>query len=148
MGKNKDKRVPPQATSRDKKKIVRTNKNQHSRKEGRPSWRFSSVDKDGPFAWPKGEPQEAEIVDKLHSFDSMTWNDIRGKQHHYLSADSISKEAKRRLEEIQLDDEIDNLFSFHLQGKPRIICVRHSDLALLLWYDPEHKVCPSKKKHT
>lgn len=148
MARKNGKSVPEKATNRSQTKVVKTNKNQHIRREGRPSWRFSTVDRDGPFAWPKGLAEESVIVDKLHSFDSMTWADIQGKQHHALSAASLSKEAKRRLEEIELDDEIENLFSFHIQGKPRIICIRHNDLALLLWHDPNHQVAPSKKKHT
>lgn len=147
MAKGKGKSVPAKATNRKQSKVVKTNKNQHIRKEGKPSWRFSTVDKAGPFAWPKGLPEESNIVEKLHSFDSMSWADIQGKQHHFLSDSSLSKDAKRRLEAIELDDEIENLFSFHLQGKPRIICIRHNDLTLLLWHDPDHGVAPSKKKH-
>ena len=78
----------------------------------------------------------------------MTWIDISGKQHHYLSPSSLSKEAKQRLEELELDDEIDNLFSFHLKGKSRIIAIKHANIAKLFWFDPEHQVAPSKKKHT
>lgn len=148
MEKSKGKSVPSSATARDQKKTVKTNKSQDIQREGRPSWRFSTVDKEGPFAWPKGKPEEAAIVEKLHAFDSMLWSDIQGKQHHFLSASSLSKQAKDRLEAIQKDDEIENLFSFHLQGKPRIVCIRHNDLALLLWHDPEHLVAPSQKKHT
>lgn len=144
----KGKSVPAKAIDRQQAKVVKTNTNQQNRREGKPSWRFSTVDKSGPFAWPIGSNEESTIVEKLHSFDSMTWADIQGKQHHSLSASSLSKVAKQRLEEIQLDDEIENLFSFHLQGKPRIICIRHNDLALLLWYDPDHQVAPSTKKHT
>ncbi|MDX1751421.1 MAG: hypothetical protein R3271_14015 [Methylophaga sp.] len=148
MANGKGKSVPPKATNRQQAKVVKTNQNQLIQKVGKPSWQFSTVDKAGPFAWPKGSPEESAIVEKLHSLDSMTWAEIQGKQHHSLSVSSLSTEAVKRLEEIKLDDEIDNLFSFHLQGKPRIICIRHNDLAYLLWHDPYHKVAPSKKKHT
>lgn len=140
-----NKKVPNQFTDRKSEKHVRikafipTNK---------PTWRFSTVDKSGQFKWPKGDASELEIVQKLHEFDSMTWEEIQGKQHHFLSVDSLSKAAKDRLEEIQLDDDIEQLFSFHLQGKPRIIAIRHANVANLLWYDPDHEVAPSKKKHT
>ena len=148
MAKGKEKSVPFKAINRQQTKVVKTNNNQHTRKDSKPSWRFSTVDKNGPFAWPKGSPDESNIVEKLHSFDSMTWADIQGKQHHSLSPSSLSKKAKKRLEELELDDEIENLFSFHLQGKPRIICIRHNDIALLLWHDPNHEVAPTKKKYT
>lgn len=148
MGKKKSKKVPKSATSAPQSKKVKIPHSQHQLREGKPSWRFSTADKSGPFAWPKGRPEEAEIIEKLHSFDSMTWADIEGKKHHFLSVTSLSKEAITRLEKIQRDDEYENLFSFHLQGKPRIICIRHNDVAQLLWHDPEHKVAPSKKKGT
>lgn len=116
--------------------------------EGKPVWRFSSVDLNGPFSWPKNATKELEIVQKLHAFDSMKWRDIEGSDHHFLTAECLSKIAKERLEALQLDDEIDHLFSFHLSGKPRIIAIRHANIAKLLWYDPEHNVAPSTKKHT
>jgi hypothetical protein len=141
----KNKKVSASATNRPDQKIVKTKEHQIYNK---PVWRFSTVDRNGPFAWPKGDPKELEIVAKLHYFDSMTWNDISGKQHHYLSPSSLSKEAKQRLEELELDDEIENLFSFHLGGKPRIIAIKHANIAKLFWFDPKHQVAPSKKKNT
>jgi len=142
------KQVPKRAIDRKNQKQVRSILPTH---DGKPVWRFSTVDKGGPFKWPKGEQSELEIVGKLHDFDSMTWsgqNGIVGEKHHLLDAGSLSKEAKQRLEELKLDDEIENLFSFHIQGKPRIIAIRHLHVASLFWYDPEHKVAPSAKKHT
>lgn len=138
------KRVPKRATDREDKKTVKTPVQQS---ETKPAWRFSTVDKDGPFAWPAGTNKELEIVKKLHSFDSMEWSKIEGKQHHSIPVENLSKEAKKRLQQIKQDD-ISDVFSFHLQGKPRIICIRDRHIAKLLWFDPEHKVCPSKKKHT
>lgn len=139
------KKIPDKAINNPSKKQVKATE---QISDGKPVWRFSTTDKAGPFAWPKGQAEELEIVMKLHEFDSMLWSQIVGKQHHYLSESCLSKDAKNRLIEIQLDDEIENLFSFHLQGLPRIIAIRTSNLAKLLWFDPEHKVCPSKKKHT
>lgn len=112
----------------------------------RPSWRFSTVDLGGPFAWPLGTAAELEIVGKLHSFDSMNWSEFTGSDHHNLNPYTLSELAVKRLQEIGRDDEIDQIFSFHLQGKPRLICIRDRNIAKLLWYDPEHKVCPSIKK--
>lgn len=145
MVRSKDKKVPQSAIDRKDEKVVKTTAQNF---EKRPVWRFSSVDRNGPFKWPKGEAAELEIVTKLHEFDSMLWSDIEGKQHHFLAEGSLSDVAKRRLQAIHLDDEIDQLFSFHLQGKPRIIVIRHMNIASLLWYDPEHGVAPSTKKHT
>jgi hypothetical protein len=141
----KGKKLPDNATNHQWGKTVTIKKELY---DNQPAWRFSTVDREGPFKWPINEQVELEIVNKLHQFDSMLWANIEGKQHHFLSENSLSKEAFKRLQAIKQDDEIDNLFSFHLQGRPRIIAIRHSNIAKLLWYDPEHQVAPSQKKHT
>jgi hypothetical protein len=143
MGKKKEVRGSACRRPEDKK-TPRVNERQVA---NQPSWRFSSVDANGPFAWPKGAQEEAEIVSKLHNFDSMMWSAIEGSRHHVIKKDSLSKDAIRRLEEIGQDD-IDEVFSFALGGLPRIICLRSGGVARLLWYDREHKVCPSILKHT
>nr|VFJ63871.1 MAG: hypothetical protein BECKDK2373C_GA0170839_111212 [Candidatus Kentron sp. DK] len=141
----RNKQVSRKAISRPYAKTVRETPQNIDK---RPVWRFSSTDKSGPFPWPIGEDAELVIVGKLHEFDSMTWDEITGKQHHALSMESLSKEAIRRLEEIEFDDDHGSLFSFHIQGQSRIIAIRHLNIAKLLWYDPGHKVSPSVKKHT
>ena len=111
-----------------------------------PSWRFSTVDRGGPFARPKGAQAELEIVNKLHDFDSMPWAEIEGRDHHFLEPSSLSKKANVRLIEINRDDEIDSIFSFYLRGVVRLICIRDRNIAKLLWFDTEHQVCPSTKR--
>ena len=144
MKKNKTYNVPHSAVSRTDQRNVRITPAQI---DSKPSWRFSTVDKSGPFAWPIGSQEELEIVGKLHHVDSMQWSDIEGTDHHSIDVDKLSKEAKKRLQQINQDD-IDEVFSFHLQGKPRIICIRDRHIAKLLWFDKDHKVCLSKKKNT
>ena len=112
-----------------------------------PSWRFCKVDHGGPFAWPKNRVEELEIVQKLHSFDSMEWRAIEGSDHHAIEVARLSRPATKRLEEIGQDD-LDEVFSFHFTGKKRIIGIRESGTVRLLWWDPEHAVCPSKLKNT
>jgi hypothetical protein len=140
----KAKKTPASATSRKDTKTVRTHQVRHSQ---RPSWRFSTVDLNGPFAWPVGAAIEAQILRKLQQFDSMNWHEIEGPDHHAIGVDRLSKEAQARLTEIKQDD-IDEVFSFHFSGKPRIIGIRDMNVVKLLWWDPEHLVCPSQKKNT
>ena len=112
-----------------------------------PFWRFSTVDKGGPFAWPKSENTELAIIQKLHEFDSMRWPEIEGADHHSIPANKLSKEAQTRLAEIGQDD-VEAIFSFHFGGKQRIIGIRQLGVIKLLWWDPQHLVCPSPLKHT
>lgn len=140
----KKKSVPATANARGDSKTARI---QPVAPAHFPSWRFSTVDKGGPFPWPKNKDEELLIVQKLHDFDSMMWSRIEGPDHHAISQESLSKEARQRLEEIGQDD-IDEVFSFHFSGKKRIIGIREFGAIRLLWWDPEHGVCPSVKKHT
>ena len=111
--------------------------------EDKPSWRFSCADAGGPFAWPRGDQKEIDILDKLRHFDSMKWSEIQSHQNHAIAIEHLSSEAKRRLQDINLDD-IDELFSFRLCSATRVFCIRVQGVAKLLWYDPDHLVCPSK----
>jgi hypothetical protein len=143
----KDKKLAAKAISRpdEKKPQIR----EVSRADSRPSWRFSTVDRDGPFKWPVDEVIEAHILRKLHDFDSMRWSDIEGPKHHFLdiSGKGFSKEAKDRLQEIGHDDA-PGVFSFHFSGKCRIIGLRDGAAINLLWFDAEHQVWPSELKNT
>jgi hypothetical protein len=140
----KKKNTPVSATNRADKKIVRTINVQQT---PHPSWRFSTVDLEGPFAWPRGEDIETQILEKLRNFDSMRWNDISNADHHAIAIERLSKEAQQRLAEIKQDD-IDEIFSFHFSGKRRIIGIRDMSIVKLLWWDPDHLVCLSLKKNT
>lgn len=112
------------------------------------SWRFSGVDKGGPFQWPEND---ADLIHKIHkrlaSFDSMKWAEVEGSDHHNIPKDKLTKIAQRRLDEIKLDD-IDGLLSFHLDGRKRIFGIKDLGTIKLLWWDENHQVCESKKKNT
>lgn len=105
------------------------------------------MDRDGPFPWPVGTAVELEILQKLRQFDTMRWQEIEGPDHHAIERHKLSKDAQDRLTKIKQDD-VDEIFSFHFSGKPRIIGIRDRDVVKLLWWDPAHGVCPSTKKHT
>jgi hypothetical protein len=49
--------------------------------------------------------------------------------------------------DLKLDD-LDTLFSFRVTGATRVFGVVRREYLRVLWYDPDHKVCPSKLKHT
>jgi hypothetical protein len=143
---NKSKKIPAQAqTDRANQKTVKVPRNTSI--DDMPSWRFSTVDKNGPYPWPKNTAEELLILQKLHDFDSMTWSNIAGSDHHAIEINRLSRSAQNRLTELELDD-IDEIFSFHFSGKKRIIGIRDRNILKLLWWDTEHQVCPSVKKHT
>ena len=118
--------------------------------DGKPmSWRFSSADKNGPFAWVNLDEPTAykETLEKLVSFETMNETDLRNGGCHPIAISDLSREAQRRLEEIYCDD-LDSLFSFRITGGCRIFAIFQGNIMRVLWYDPDHNVCPSTKKHT
>lgn len=77
----------------------------------------------------------------------MTWSGVMGNGSHPVPLDNLTTEAVRRLEEIGQAD-VDELFSLRLSGKERIWGIRDRHILKVLWWDPDHLVCPSIKKHT
>ena len=116
-----------------------------------PSWRVSRMELADPYGWQKLTIEEARrVIIRLGHFESMTWNEIlvgANKQNHSVSIDGLSKEARNRLEELQLDD-LDELLSLRISGEERVWGILQEGVVLVLWWDPEHRVCPSLKKHT
>jgi hypothetical protein len=113
------------------------------------TWRFSTADRGGPFAWPTLEDASSykSVSERLHQFETMTEADIAQSGSHAVEISSLSKDARDRLTQIKLDD-LDELFSFRIDGPTRVWCRPLGSLMLVLWWDPEHLVCPSNKKHT
>lgn len=89
-----------------------------------------------------------EILCKMKDFETRTWAEIKGgKQNHSIAVDLIEPVAQKRLQELGLDD-LDSVFSLRLTGTKRLFGIRTGRVFEVLWYDPEHEICPSLKKHT
>jgi hypothetical protein len=103
------------------------------------------------FGWHKIDEKGLLFVrEKLASFESMTWSEIlvkAKKQNHAVAISLICKEARKRLEETCMAD-VDELTSLHLAGKQRVWGILREGVLSLLWWDPEHIICPSLLKHT
>ncbi len=148
MGKDQPKKV---AKHKIAPNFVKPAKLPHSRDmpSSSISWRFSRADKGGPFAWSDlAEPAVYKaVMERLHCFETMCDREIGESGSHAIPLSSLSKDAQRRLEEIQQDD-VDALMSFRINGPARVFCIREREVMRVLWYDPDHLVCPSAKRHT
>lgn len=112
-------------------------------------WSTEQADHEGEFGWSNADTLILfrDIIPKLQKFESMKWGEIEGRRNHFVSTDVICKEAMDRLSAIGQGDE-ENIFSLHLDGTGRVWGLRYDNVLKLLWWDPEHKICPSKLKHT
>ncbi len=94
-------------------------------------------------------PKDAliQIIGKLKSFERSAWADIERGGSHFIGVESIIRDAQRRLEMLKLDDT-DELFSLRLSGLERLWGLRSNDVFSVLWWDPNHQICPSTLRHT
>ncbi len=112
-------------------------------------WRVDAIDLEGDWGWQRAtiEVLFRTIIPKLHQFESMTWGELEGANHHFVDWDLLCRAAQKRLEELGRED-IAELFSLRMDSRARIW--GHRDVARLnlLWWDPDHQVCPSHMRHT
>jgi hypothetical protein len=94
------------------------------------------------------------IYPKLKNFENKTWNQLEretigtGKtSNHSVKRTDIIREAQKRLEKLKIND-VDELFVIRFNGKKRIWGIRKFSYLIILWFDLEHEICPSHKKHT
>ncbi len=92
------------------------------------------------------------VRERLADFESMTWAEIlgRGDQHHPVAVSDLAPEARRRLTQLRLED-LDDLISLRLSGRERVWGFPDQVLPSilhLLWWDPDHEVCPAPLRHT
>lgn len=116
----------------------------------RVTWSFAEVDLDGsPF--PLHAITQARlpaVLRSLRDHEQATLDQRRRRGSHEVALAILSPEAQRRLRELNKED-VDTLVSVRIGARPRIWCIpRPPDVLALLWWDPQHQVCPSKKKHT
>ena len=83
----------------------------------------------------------------MREYESMTLSELRQARNHPVAQGDLSHKARRRLQEIGLDD-LEELWSFRVDARKRLWCIRERNIYALLWWDPLHQVCPSNKQHT
>lgn len=150
-----DKKTKREKNIKNQKKIVK--KAGYSTDGEKVIWRFDMIDSDGKFAFDLDRKDflHYEVMKKMIDYSNMTWSEIKrqthdeGKsKHHLLALEELSKEAFERFNVKHLEEYSDSIFSFALQNKLRIVGIRKDANFHVLWYDPQHEVCLSKKKHT
>ena len=100
------------------------------------------------FGWVNVTGPAAEaIVDRLKSWESMTWKEIIGQGSHFVDVPRCSRDAQKRLRFLKLDD-IDKLLSLRISSRGRVFGIVRDGVFHFLWWDPRHQVCPTLKKNT
>jgi hypothetical protein len=115
-----------------------------------PVWRLSQIDWDGPWCPSKCKDDGVrQIMERLAQFESMSWVQIKSSTgSHTVGAENIIKSARQRLTERNLDEWADHLTSLRMSGKERLWGFLRAGIFHALWWDPDHQVYPSQKRHT
>ncbi len=131
-----------------KKPVIHVDPNSYLDKT--PTWRFIKTDiSHDKWSIKKCCDFNHDVLDKLVSFERQTWSEISihsKKQNHHISVNELIKDARNRLEELKVYE--DELFSLRLDGTTRLYGILQDGVFNIIWYDCNHEICPSKKKHT
>jgi hypothetical protein len=113
-----------------------------------PDFKAEQMDKDGPWGWDHFDPSHLqEVFNKIFECQKLTWQDLGNNGSHLVDREDLCPEAQKRLVHMQKED-LDQLFSLRSTGRRRIWGIKEGNILWLLWWDPNHEVCPSHKKHT
>lgn len=113
-----------------------------------PSWNFSKSDLQNTKWSLYNSDFLNEVLPKLIDFERRIWSDIVSdkKHNHWIDTSDLIKEAQDRL--IELKIFYDSLFSLRLTGTVRLFGYIENGIYYIIWYDQNHEICPSNKKHT
>jgi hypothetical protein len=118
----------------------------------RPTWRVGLMQMVDPYGWHTVNGNALHGVrEKLASFETMTWREILvdGKKfHHAVKVHRLCGPAQTRLGEIFGAMDVDQLISLRLSSTERIWGVLEGPVLRILWWDPDHEVCPSMLLNT
>lgn len=117
MGSKKQK-IPKALVTPSESKIpkVGVNPSDHCR----PDFKAEQMDRDGPWGWNHFDSSEIqELFQKIFETQKLTWQELRNNGSHFVNRKDLCSEAQKRLIYIQNDD-LDQLFSFRLNGRKRV----------------------------
>lgn len=78
----------------------------------------------------------------------MKWKElIPSYRSHFIKCTDLCKEAQDHLQMIEQDD-IDSVVSLGITQKARIVGILDHNILKVLWWDPDHLVCPVEKPNT
>jgi hypothetical protein len=101
-----------------------------------------------PFGWREiDEANASQVRGRLSNLESMKWKEFIGDQNHFIKIAALSKEARDHLIAIKQDD-IDSVMSIRIVQKSRVVGIMEHNILKLLWWDPEHLVCPVDAPNT
>lgn len=114
------------------------------------AWRLCHMDVEDPWAVTKlTGPEIVAVAQRMKAFETMSVQEIfKGNPgKHYQVAELPSKEARDRLDALQLSD-MTEVSALRISGPERLYGFLIDNVFHVLWWDPRHEIWPSRLKHT
>lgn len=121
-----------------------------------PVWSFSCCDfEHEKWGLCTGPECLDQVFRKLKAYEGQTWREIltdtsgrkNNTKNHEIETYKIIKEAQKRLDDINLS-QYDTLYSLTITGEVRLWGIMNRGVYSIVWYDPEHEICPCQVRHT
>lgn len=113
-------------------------------------WHFGAMDLEGPYGWGEiTQDQLRKLLGVVRDLEKQTASELFDKAGYRqtvgatksIPVKNICPEAQGRLEALGFDDH-NHLVSLRITKKARLWMLRFNTIACLLWWDPNHRVCP------
>jgi len=88
-----------------------------------------------------------KVADHMKAYEGRTWAEIEtqnAKHDHPVPVKNLTAKAQARLQALKQDD-VEKLWRFRFSNLQRIWGIRDGRLFKVIWWDPEHKICPSNR---
>lgn len=113
---------------------------------------FGRFDAGSQWCLSKITPDEIRtLLGRIRNIETMTITEVFNSSDEpgkdYSIEDLPSNAARERLVELKYDDE-DQISRLRVTGCGRLYGFRRDERFYALWWDPEHAIYPSKRKHT
>lgn len=158
MGKKRDRKKPKHQVPPTADTAAQPSKTPREREHvdfwnSHPQWSFAILDLVAQVGgWVHLRPEVLDqLLARFQSWERMTWSQILSeggkKRNHIIDVGKCCTESQERLKFLKLDD-YEELLSLSVSGRARVIGILDRATFKILWWDPDHQVCPSTMKHT
>lgn len=147
------KRAPKQKNEPRQGKTPRQAANPESSIRETPVWSFVLYDHEKPWAFSEAD-FFGKIMPHLKSRETQSWQEIltqaggksagHGSNNRTIPISKLSPAAQAELRTRRLDDR-DALLSLRLTSIERIWGFREGRVLRILWFDPNHEICPANR---
>ncbi|HAV10892.1 MAG TPA: hypothetical protein DCX22_04710 [Dehalococcoidia bacterium] len=113
------------------------------------AWRFSNADIFGSMSCGNLALEEhQQLWKRLRAFEKMNVDQLRATGSlHSKSIPELEREYRDRLLDLKLDD-IEEIYSFRIDGACRLWCMKFENIFSILWWDKNHQVVQIARRHT